>query len=334
MNLPDTQIVKVEENPNHGLAPDAFDKLCRELGYSGSVVWNIVKFLFCYGWLQPKHGQYRATLEEVYNAIASYKARFGRFSNILQAMQHARCGFPDFQALSEDQGNPWLRSGVKVIRWTIAKGLPGWDRDRQLELTRKAIQAWQDVCGLQTEYVPLSPSGTLDPNYAPHVSIGLCSRNNGSDGRGGMLAYTYLPTYRPLPIPLLFDVSETFVSAVPKHGDILYLNTCSHELGHVLCGLDHSPADDGQKALMDPYYDPETWKPQAFDIKRALKMWPKPAPTPVPPSLPVPTEPEPGLISIGLKMPCTIGQNVDATKLFIVTTELPTIPGYSIVKKV
>lgn len=281
---------------------------------------NIIRFLFHYGWLRNSS----ATEADVFEAIAKYKARFGKFSNILQAMQHARCGFPDFQALSEDAGNPWLKQGITKIRWTIAQGLPGWDRDRQLELTRKAIGAWQEVCGLQTEYVP------PNANESVHVAIGLCSRNNGSDGRGGMLAYTYLPNYRPMPIPLLFDVSETFVGSLPKYGDVLYLNTCCHELGHVLIGLDHSPAEDGQKALMDPYYDPEMWKPQAFDVKRALKMWPK-QPVEPPPSLPVPT---PNRITVEFNNPGDIQiMGNGSTGFFVRTDSLPNVHGYSLVKK-
>lgn len=315
MNLPTKQIVKTEELMVSGLTGGSFQAVVEETGYHGSVVWDIIRFLTHYGWLR-KDGV--STAAAVLEAIAKYKARYGKFSNILQAMRHARCGFPDFHALSEDLGNPWLRAGITragitKVRWTIDQGLPGWDRERQLELTRKAIQAWQDVCGLQTEYVP---PGSTGPDTAPHVSIGLCSRNNGSDGRGGMLAYTYLPTYRPHPIPLLFDVSETFVNSVPRHGDILYLNTCSHELGHVLCGLDHSPAEDNQPALMDPYYNPDVWKPQQFDIKRALKMWPKS----VTPSVPVPTEPN-------------VIRAVYPGGVVVESPAVPSIAGYSVVKK-
>lgn len=285
------------------------------------IIRAVVQYLKAYGYLGDVD---MLNASMVKHAIMEAVRRYGgvwteldsvitRTALVHQMINHPRCGCSDKMKLSEDRGNPWLRAGIKNIKWTLVNPLPGWTRDEQITLSKKGLENWGAVCGLQTTYVPNLQDA--------HVFLDLCDARNDGDGRGGMLAYTYLPD-APKPIGMYFDVAEDFRNSTK------YLNVFTHEAGHVFCGLDHSSGNDAITSLMDPFYKANIAAPQPQDINRALKMWPvvPPAPTPAPsPSLPVKfrTRFSDASVKIGPQ----------SNGIVVESESLPTIDGYTIVKK-
>lgn len=281
-----------------------------------AIIGAVVRYLKAYGYL----GDYAADMlnasmvkHAIMEAVRHYGGVWTELDSVItrtalvhQMINHPRCGCSDKMKLSEDRGNPWLRAGIKNIKWTLANPLPGWTRDEQISLSKKGLENWGAVCGLQTTYVPNLQDA--------HVFLDLCDARTDGDGRGGMLAYTYLPD-APKPIGMYFDVAEDFRTATK------YLNVFTHEAGHVFCGLDHSSGNDSITSLMDPFYKANVASPQPQDISRALKMWPAVPPAPVPAPTPTPA-PTPSL-PVTTRLPGVVIQS----------TELPTIDGYALVKK-
>lgn len=201
--------------------------------------------------------------------------------SFIDLMAIPRCGHPDMYPGEPHLAvaNGWRNMGVDTVLVRVVSPLPALGQAKQEELTAKAINAWQAVCGVRC-----GMTGSKDKTA--HISISLCDRTSGSDGRGAMLAFTYLPTdwqKSNLPMPLLFDIAEAF-GPTANGQTIGYSEVVTHELGHALIGLSHAP--QSTPALMAPYYKPGLSLPQSNDIERALKVWPLPAVPTLPPVVP------------------------------------------------
>ena len=89
------------------------------------------------------------------------------------------------------------------------------------------------------------------------------------DGRGGTLAWAYMPQGKNEKLLMRFDLDETWVADKTNRG-ILLSNVACHEFGHLL-GLGHSKKS---QALMAPYYNPFVSAPQADDdIPKIQKLY-------------------------------------------------------------
>ena len=189
-----------------------------------------------------------------------------------------RCGHSDKPSHHAIANNGWMGMGIDTVRIKIQQPLPGIGLTTQEILTEECIQQWRNVCGVRCKMVT--------SNEPADLAIGICDRASGSDGRGAMLAFTYLPqdwNKNQLPMPLLFDIAERFGTSADGQ-TIGYKEVVTHELGHGLIGLSHAAAN--VNALMAPYYKPGLMAPTSHDIQRALMIWPLPPVQPKPPVTP------------------------------------------------
>ena len=253
-------------------------KLCDRWEIEPHDLAYAVTYLERYGYLDAK-----PTITSIVKAVKLFQKLRGALKSdgvlgrrTLATMKVPRCGCPDVKngkplALKRERPNPWYAKGVKVVRWGFREYLPGMSKAEQRDGFAEALQAWRDVCGLKTEFVA-NPKGRMN------VAIGLAHPNARSprirsDGRGGMLAATYLADFRGM-IPLDFDPTSHFQIGVAP-GQIDYVRVAMHEAGHVFMDLEHS-AVDRTIALLDPTYSEAVGTPQPEDVARAVQKWGKP----------------------------------------------------------
>ncbi len=192
----------------------------------------------------------------------------------LRAMDTPRCGCPDqfdkhndqhiqfmaAQNIAAEKRNRWNKQG---LLYYIETYLPGKiNKADQIVTLASAFKAWDDVCGLTIQE-------TKDKKKADIVVTNGRGLNNNFDGRGGTLAWAYLPTGDNRQLIMKFDLDETWVNKSSERG-ILLNNVACHEFGHLL-GLTHSSKPT---ALMAPYYNPFIGVPQQNDdIPRIQKIY-------------------------------------------------------------
>lgn len=192
----------------------------------------------------------------------------------LRAMTTPRCGCPDqldksnenhkqfitAQAIAAEKRNRWNKQGLLYF---IENYLPGKvTKQEQSVAFAYAFKAWDDICGLTIKE-------TKDKKKADIVLNTGRGLNNNFDGKGGTLAWAYLPTGDNRQLTMKFDLDETWVSKATDRG-ILISNVACHEFGHIL-GLMHSTKSN---ALMAPYYNPFISVPQQNDdIPRIQKIY-------------------------------------------------------------
>lgn len=254
--------------------------LCERFGVSSEDLAYAVRYLIRYGYLD---GDKAVTIARVVKAVKLFQKLRGALKSdgvlgrrTLATMKVPRCGCPDVAngkplALKRERPNPWHAKGIKVVRWGFREYLPNMSQASQQDGFAEALNAWQAVCGLKTEY-QTNPKGSM------HVAIGLAHPNARSprirsDGRGGMLAATYLADFRGT-IPLDFDPTSNFQIGVAP-GQIDYVRVAMHEAGHVFMDLEHS-AVDRIVALMDPTYSEAIGTVQPEDVERARQKWGEP----------------------------------------------------------
>lgn len=204
----------------------------------------------------------------------------------LRAMEIPRCGCPDvldadngvhkqylkMQAVIEENMAKWNKTGLTYAVHSYVGGR--LSKTRQLEIFAGAMKAWDDVCGVE-----IRPTGNVQ--RADLVLSTGSGRRHNFDGRGGTLAWAYLPNGRDNQLLMRFDLAETWIDN-PRDRGILLFNVACHEFGHML-GLTHSKK---RGALMAPYYNPNVAVPQwDDDIPRVEARYGKDTADPEPPSV-------------------------------------------------
>lgn len=240
-----------------------------------------VNYLYFFGYLAVELLQH-VDAETLLEGVKKFQKTFGLVADgivgpkTLRAMQEPRCGCPDHldnknqehiqflnaQEISEEKRDRWNRLG---LTYAIESYVSGKVRPREQDkIIASAFLAWDKVCGVQLEQIKDIKKADIV------VSTGRGMRHN-FDGRGGVLAWAYMPQGNNKQLMMRFDLDETWVSN-PKDRGILIHNVACHEFGHIL-GLKHSTRP---KALMAPYYNPFVANPQMDDdIPRIQKLYGK-----------------------------------------------------------
>jgi hypothetical protein len=238
-------------------------------------------------------------MKDLEKAVKTFQRWFGLKADgvvgpmTLRAMEIPRCGCPDvideannvhkqymqMQAVIEENMAKWNKKG---LTYAVHSYVGGMSKTAQLKIFAGAWKAWDDVCGLNIQAI-----GDVDKADLV-LSTGSGSRHS-FDGRGGTLAWAYLPNGRDRQLLMRFDLAETWISN-PRERGILLFNVACHEFGHMI-GLTHSKK---KGALMAPYYNPGVAVPQwDDDIPRAEARYGKDT-APQPPKPPKPPKPDPG----------------------------------------
>ena len=219
--------------------------------------------------------------EDLMHSVKSFQHMFGlkqdgiSGNKSVRAMECPRCGCPDHidqsnkqhiqflraQEITAGHKDRWNKQGLKYF---IAGYVGGTvSRNIQKQVVAAAFKSWDDICGLNVTEVKTESKADII------ISSGRGIKNN-FDGRGGTLAWAYLPTGNDnQQLTMKFDLDETWVTG-PKQRGIQMLNVACHEFGHLL-GLTHSKKPG---ALMAPYYNPFIATPQQDDdIVRVQKLY-------------------------------------------------------------
>jgi predicted Zn-dependent protease len=247
-----------------------------------------VDYLLFFGYVGVeliKHVSY----EDLKKGVQSFQRMFGLKADgvidhkTIRAMECPRCGCPDHidagnkqhvqflraQEVAADRRDRWNKQGLTYyISQYVGNGV---SRKTQKQVVADAFKAWDEVCGLDiTEAKSLNRADIV-------IETGQGPQHN-FDGRGGTLAWAYMPTGNDRQLTMKFDLDETWVTE-PQQRGIQLFNVACHEFGHLL-GLSHSKKPS---ALMAPYYNPFIATPQADDdIPRVQKLYgPGPAPAPI-----------------------------------------------------
>lgn len=222
----------------------------------------------------------RVSMDDIHAGIKLFQRYFGIKADgvlteeTLRAMQTPRCGCPDRLDKSNDKHIEFLRAAEvaaeKRDRWnktgltyTVANYVTGKiSKTEQKRIFQEAFKAWDDVCGLNI-------SETKDDKQADIIITTGKGVQHQFDGKGGTLAWAYMPKGKDEKLLMRFDLDETWVANKGERG-ILLSNVACHEFGHLL-GLTHS---DKNQALMAPYYNPFVATPQQVDdIPRIQKLY-------------------------------------------------------------
>lgn len=237
------------------------------------------------------------SLDDVYSGIKQFQKWFELKSDgivgpkTLRAMEAPRCGcldVPDtdngthvqFMRISElvaDKKAGWSKHGLTYAVESYPDQL--MSKTAQLKIFSGAFKAWSDICGL-----------TITPIKSVKAADLVLSTGSGKlhkfDGRGGTLAWAYVPDGNDRQLTMRFDLAETWTMNPVDRG-ILLFNVACHEFGHML-GLSHSKM---KGALMAPFYNPNIAVPQQVDdIPNMLHLYGQPVPPAVPIKSVIPPE--------------------------------------------
>lgn len=246
-----------------------------------------VNYLLFFGYVSAELIK-NVSYEDLKKGVQAFQRMFGIKADgvvdhkTLRAMECPRCGCPDHidkdnkehlqfiraQEITAEKRDRWNKQG---LTYHIAQYVEGVAKNVQQKIIVDAFKAWDDVCGLHIS--PAKSAAKADIV----IATGRGPQHN-FDGRGGTLAWAYLPTGNDNQLTMKFDLDETWVTQ-PKQRGIQMLNVACHEFGHLL-GLTHSRK---LGALMAPYYNPFIATPQQDDdIVRVQKLYgPNRNPAPV-----------------------------------------------------
>lgn len=224
----------------------------------------VVKALVQWGYLTSEN----VSDDELTDAVSRYQSFNGLAADgvvgprtVHQMTSPLRCGLPDMML---DATCAWPH---KKVTYLPRLQLPGITNEDMLRAFDQACQQWNAVCGIQLTRVGGKPANIVaDSGTGQGVNL---------DGRGGTLAWSYLPCGQSAngSLQQMYDTGENWSF------QMLVAVVC-HEVGHAI-GLSHLSAGN----LLAPYYSAEITKPQAGDIAEAVKRYgaPQPsAPVPVP----------------------------------------------------
>lgn len=246
-----------------------------------------VNYLLFFGYISAELIK-NVSYDDLKKGVQAFQKMFGIKSDgivdtkTLRAMECPRCGCPDHidsnnkehlqflraQEITAEKRDRWNKQGLTYF---ISQYIDGLAKNVQQKIIEDAFKAWDDVCGLH-----ISPAKSASKADIV-IATGRGPQHN-FDGRGGVLAWAYLPTGNNNQLTMKFDLDETWVTQ-PKQRGIQVFNVACHEFGHLL-GLTHSKK---LGALMAPYYNPFIATPQQDDdIVRVQKLYgPNRNPAPV-----------------------------------------------------
>ena len=182
------------------------------------------------------------------------------------------CGVPDY--VGRGQLCRWPRKqGEEAVelRWSVTGA--GFS-DPHVEVFQKVWENWEKVCGIK----PILWTNARTANVLHDTRV--------IDRQGGILAEAYLPcSPNPSQLMQFYDRLDTFNLGKPPYpsGHVGLEEVATHETGHSL-GLSHAP--DSVKALMNAFYVPGLYLPQAWDIQQAQARYGPPVFVPEPPIVP------------------------------------------------
>ncbi len=185
------------------------------------------------------------------------------------------CGTPD--AMGLDQTCKWPHTN---ITYSVLNTLPGVSDADFKAAAEWAMNRWDAVCGLKSEY-----KATLRT-----ANVILTVADLG--GPGGVLADSMLPCGAS-PTDTMqqrYDSREVWYAGLgtPTQGRISLPAVIAHELGHAI-GIPHLDPN-GPVGLMQPFYRPNVLDLQQPDVAQAVERYGvnEPTPPPVPPVPPTP----------------------------------------------
>lgn len=187
----------------------------------------------------------------------------------IRNMERPRCGFPD--VFNEDNEEMQRFLAVTRTKWNkseltyyVDKYAPKkLGKSAQLALLKQAFASWEQVP------IKLKFKQTNQPGSADIIISCEQGRKFGFDGRGGTLAWAYVPQGDDRQLFLVFDYDEIFVDQVSSYGEIRYLNVAAHEIGHTL-GLLHTQKED---QLLFFAYSQNISSPQWEDKQRVQEIY-------------------------------------------------------------
>lgn len=254
-----------QDQPESGQSPEELKFAINYLSFFGYVGIALLKNL---------------TVEDLKTATRVFQRWFGLKPDgivgpkTVRAMAEPRCGCPDILDEDKKEHAEYLQMQELIeesrIRWSktrltyaIDGYVSGLSKKMQADMLAAAFRGWTDLIDLEIHRCSITKIKDAD------ILVGVGSGTTHKfDGRGGTLAWAYLPQ-RDKQLRMRFDLAETWVTSPTERG-IHYQAVASHEIGHLL-GLKHSKA---KGALMAPYYNPFIGNPQAKDdIARIQKLY-------------------------------------------------------------
>jgi hypothetical protein len=172
-----------------------------------------------------------------------------------------RCGSPD--TIITDAQCRWPIAEMPAVTYYTNLTLSGVSKVQAAAAYDIACKQWEAVCGIRFKRVTTATKA----NIAAKSGLGQTAF---LDGRGGTLAWSYMPcgARKDTKLSQMFDQAERWSSR-------MLLAVACHEIGHAI-GLPHGRP--GQ--LMAPYYNADVVAPQAQDIVEVVKLYGPPQ-TPV-----------------------------------------------------
>lgn len=202
-------------------------------------------------------------------------ARFQKFYKItedgnfgpetMRAMSLPRCGTPDFVPAGSAAAGQCKWPHLDVT-YAFDLNLSGVTDEQTTQAFVEACELWNAVCGLEMRHI----ESLSDAN--------IWAKSRRIDGRGGTLAWSYLPcgASKNTQLEQRYDTGDGWNTSFLRE-------VICHEVGHAL-GLNHHNGN----SIMHPTATGKWPVPQAVDIRQVVSRYgePKPKPDPEP-------EPEP-----------------------------------------
>lgn len=249
-----------------------------------------IEYLKHYGYFSDIFAHVKElTVVDVYKMIKSKKerdksfreaiARFQEFFDIkkdgdfgpetMRAMSRPRCGCPDIIP-SGAAGAGQCKWPHLDVTYAFELSLSGVTDEQTTKAFIDACELWNAVCGLRLKRIESLGSANI------------WARSRRIDGRGGTLAWSYLPCGASSRTQLeqRYDTGENWSTR-------FLTEVICHEVGHAI-GLNHHNGN----SIMHPTATGQWPVPQAVDIRSVVSRYGEPEPTPEPPE-PEPPTPEP-----------------------------------------